>query len=70
VSGLILIKRFTPGWVPQLRAPSDAVLLSLLRTASPGATPEEGMREANRALRAEAAELGAVPYPPSDSPTH
>jgi FAD/FMN-containing dehydrogenase len=70
VSGLILIKRFTPGWVPQLRAPADAVLLSFLRTASPGATPEADMREANRTLHLEAAQLGAVPYPPSASPTH
>ncbi|MBO2451156.1 FAD-binding protein [Actinomadura barringtoniae] len=71
ISGLILIKRFTPGWVPQLKAPSDAVLLSLLRTASPTATSEADMRKANHAFHTEAAALGAVPYPPpSDNPTH
>ncbi|GAA2610549.1 FAD-binding protein [Actinomadura fulvescens] len=63
LSGVVLIKRFSPGWVPMLRAPSDAVLFGLLRTASPGCRPAAEMAAANRRLHERARALGGVPYP-------
>ncbi|KAB2339613.1 FAD-binding protein [Actinomadura rudentiformis] len=65
LSGVVLIKRFTPGWVPMLRAPSDSVLFGLLRTASPGCRSAAEMAAANRELHEHARALGGVPYPPA-----
>lgn len=64
LSGLILIKRFCPGPVPMLRAPSDAVLFALLRTASPGCHTVAQMSVANDQLYDRAQAIGGVPYPP------
>ncbi|MFI9509035.1 FAD-binding protein [Nocardia sp. NPDC052566] len=64
LSGVILIKRFRPGQVPMLRAPSDAVLFALLRTASPGCHSVAQMSAANDQLYARAQAIGGVPYPP------
>jgi len=64
LSGIILIKRFRPGWVPMLRAPSDAVLFGLLRTASPGCHTASQMSAANDELYERARAIGGVSYPP------
>lgn len=64
LSGVILIKRFSPGPVPMLRAPSDAVLFALLRTASPGSKTAAQMVLANEQLYDRAHLVGGVPYPP------
>lgn len=64
LSGVILIKRFHPGEVPMLRAPSDAVLFGLLRTASPGCRTAAQMSAANDRLYEQARAVGGVPYPP------
>ncbi|MGW2665170.1 FAD-binding protein [Nocardia tengchongensis] len=64
LSGVILIKRFVPGHVPMLRAPSDAVLFALLRTASPGCSTAAEMSMANDRLYDRALRIGGVPYPP------
>jgi hypothetical protein len=63
LSGVILIKRFSPGLVPMLRAPSDAVLFALLRTASPAATVAQ-IAATNDRLFDRAQAIGDVPYPP------
>ncbi|WP_327145839.1 FAD-binding protein [Nocardia sp. NBC_01327] len=62
--GVVLVKRFTPGSVPMLGAPSDAVLFALLRTASPGCRAVSEMLLANDRLYQRAAAVGGVPYPP------
>jgi FAD/FMN-containing dehydrogenase len=64
LSGIILIKRFHPGPVPMLRAPADAVLFGLLRTASPGCHTVAQMSAANDQLYERASAIGGVPYPP------
>lgn len=64
---VVLIKRFTPGSVPMLGAPSDAVLFALLRTASPGCRTVTEMSEANDRLYQRAYAVGGVSYPPSHS---
>ncbi|MBF6183342.1 FAD-binding protein [Nocardia otitidiscaviarum] len=69
LSGVILIKRFSPGPVPMLRAPSDAVLFAFLRTASPGCSTAARMTVANDRLYDRAEALGGVPYPPVPIPT-
>ncbi|MEU5879032.1 FAD-binding protein [Spirillospora sp. NPDC047279] len=63
-SGVVIVKRFSPGWVPMLRAPSDTVLFGLLRTASPGCRPAGEMSAANQVLHERVAALGGAPYPP------
>jgi hypothetical protein len=70
LSGVILIERFRPGRVPQLRAPSDAVLFALLRTASPGSRTAVEMSAANDRLYARAKAIGGVPYPPQPISKH
>lgn len=67
-SGFILIKRFCPGPVPMLRAPSDAVIFGLLRTASPGCHTVTQMLAANDQLYDRAQAIGGVPYPPRPVP--
>ncbi len=62
---VVLIKRFRPGPVPMLRAPSDAVLFALLRTASPGCRTVAEMSMANERLYQRASAVGGVTYPPS-----
>ncbi|WP_306358308.1 MULTISPECIES: FAD-binding protein [unclassified Nocardia] len=68
LSGVILIKRFSPGPVPMLRAPSDAVLFAFLRTASPGCSTAARMSVANDRLYDRAEAIGGVPYPPVPIP--
>ncbi|MFI6866731.1 FAD-binding protein [Nocardia sp. NPDC050406] len=68
LSGVVLIKRFSPGPVPMLRAPSDAVLVALLRTASPGCATTAQMAAANEQLYDRARGVGGVPYPPQPGP--
>ncbi|MGV9832906.1 FAD-binding protein [Nocardia niigatensis] len=68
LSGVILIKRFVPGPVPLLCAPSDAVLFALLRTASPGCSTAAKMSVANDQLYDRALSIGGVPYPPRPVP--
>ncbi|SUA72835.1 6-hydroxy-D-nicotine oxidase [Nocardia otitidiscaviarum] len=70
LSGVILIKRFSPGPVPMLRAPSDAVLFALLRTASPGCATAAQMTVANDQLYDRAEAVGGAPYPPRPTPAH
>ncbi|WP_280265766.1 FAD-binding protein [Nocardia wallacei] len=65
LSGVVLIKRFHPGQVPMLRAPSDAVIFGLLRTASPGCHSAAEMSAANDRLYNSAGAVGGVPYPPT-----
>ena len=62
LSGVILIKSLRVGDVPMLDAPGDAVLFSVLRTASPGCAPVPEMLAANRALLDRARAAGGTRY--------
>lgn len=63
LSGVVLISPLTVRHVPALGAPGDAVMLAMLRTASPGAASPEAMLEANRRLLARAKAVGGTRYP-------
>ncbi|HEX2314033.1 MAG TPA: FAD-binding protein [Thermomonospora sp.] len=62
LSGVVLVNPVAGCEVPALGLPRDAVMLGMLRTASPGAASPEAMVAANLALHRRARAVGGVRY--------